>query len=310
MARPPRLEFPGAFYHIIVRGNQRQDIFIESQDRIEYLKRLKRYKKECGFILYAYVLMANHIHLLIETRDTPISKIMQLINLTYTQYFNKKYNKIGHLFQGRYKSFLCDRDEYLLSLVRYIHLNPVRANLVKGPGEFRWSSHKDYLTEAKGLVDTHRILRVFSEKGLQAWRGYSDFMDDAVGKKMNEDFYRVIGQQVLGSDKFLEQVESKVGKMDQPIRKPSLQQILSVVKDVTGIAEDELFSRRRNKQVIFARGVLVGVWREFKYRLADLQSILRRDLSVLSRLSRISDDDKCRQTIGRVCEALNAGLQA
>ena len=310
MARPPRLEFPGAFYHIIVRGNQRQDVFIESQDRIEYLKRLKRYKKECGFILYAYVLMANHIHLLIETRDTPISKIMQLINLTYTQYFNKKYNKVGHLFQGRYKSFLCDRDEYLLSLVRYIHLNPVRANLVKGPGEFRWSSHKDYLNEAKGLVDTHRILRVFSEKGLQAWRGYSDFMDDAVGKKMNEDFYRVIGQQVLGSDKFLEQVESKVGKMDQPIRKPSLQQILSVVKDVTGIAEDELFSRRRNKQVIFARGVLVGVWREFKYRLADLQAILRRDLSVLSRLSRISDDNECRQTIGRVCEVLNAGLQA
>jgi REP element-mobilizing transposase RayT len=310
MARPPRLEFPGAFYHIIVRGNQRQEVFIESQDKIEYLKRLKRYKKECGFILYAYVLMANHIHLLIETRDTPISKIMQLINLTYTQYFNKKYNKVGHLFQGRYKSFLCDRDEYLLSLVRYIHLNPVRANLVKGPGEFRWSSHKDYLTEAKGLVDTHRVLRVFSEKGLQAWRGYGDFMDDAVGKKVNEDFYRVIGQQVLGSDKFLEQVESKVGKMDQPIRKPSLQQILRVVKDVTGIAEDELFSRRRNKQVIFARGVLVGVWREFKYRLADLQSILRRDLSVLSRLSRISDDDKCRQTIGRVCEALNAGLQA
>jgi REP element-mobilizing transposase RayT len=310
MARPPRLEFPGAFYHIIVRGNQKQDIFVESQDRREYLKRLKRYKNERGFILYAYVLMTNHIHLLIETINTPISKIMQLINLTYTQYFNKKYGKVGHLFQGRYKSFLCDRDEYLLSLVRYIHLNPVRAKLVKGPGDYRWSSHKDYLTQAKGLVDTHRLLRVFSEKGLPARRRYSDFMNEAIGKGRNEDFYRAIGQQVLGSDEFLEQVESKIGRMDRPIRKPSLQQILKVVKEVTGIAEDDIISRKRNKEVMFARGILVGVWREFKYRLADLQSFLKRDLSVLSRLSKISDDSKGRQTIGRVCEALNARMQA
>lgn len=88
-----------------------------------YLELLNRYKKKCGFILYAYVLMNNHVHLLVETPETPISKIMQMLNFTYAQYFNRRYGKVGHLFQGRYKSFLCDRDQYLLSLVRYIHLN-------------------------------------------------------------------------------------------------------------------------------------------------------------------------------------------
>jgi putative transposase len=309
MARPPRIEFPGALYHIIVRGNQKQDIFHDDQDRIGYLNRLKRYKKERGFLLYAYVLMANHIHLLIETLNTPISKIMQLINLTYTQYFNKKYDKVGHLFQGRYKSFLCDRDEYLLSLVRYIHLNPVRAKLAKRPEEFRWSSHHDYLTEAKDLVDTDRILGIFSEGVLRDRRRYEDFINEAIGEDWNEDFYRAIDQQILGGDKFLQQVETKMRRVDRPLRKPSLQQILRMVKEVTGIIEDDILSRGRNKEAVFARGVLVGVWRELGYRLVDLQPILKRDLSVLSRLSRISDDSKGQQLIGRVCEAINARMQ-
>jgi hypothetical protein len=254
--------------------------------------------------------MTNHVHLLIETLNTPISKIMQLINLTYTQYFNKKYGQVGHLFQGRYKSFLCDRDEYLLSLVRYIHLNPVRTKLVREPEEFRWSSHKDYLTETKGLVDTDRVLRTFSERVLQARRRYKDFIHDAIGEGKNEDFYRGIAQQIIGSDKFLEQVENNISRMDPPLRRPSLQQILKVVREVTGIAEDDILSRRRDKEVMFARGVLVGVWRELGYRLVDLQPVLKRDLSVLSRLSRISDDSEGRQTIGRACESLNTCMQA
>ena len=145
MARKPRIQYSGAFYHIIVRGNQRQNIFLEDADRLEYLERLKRYKKKCGFVLYAFVLMSNHVHLLLETPKDPIARIMQMLNFTYTQYFNKKYNKVGHLFQGRYKSYLCDKDNYLLGLVRYIHKNPVRAGLVENPDEYSWSSQGDYI---------------------------------------------------------------------------------------------------------------------------------------------------------------------
>jgi REP element-mobilizing transposase RayT len=151
MARRPRIQFEGAFYHIIVRGNQRQDIFDDEGDRRRYLERLRVYKDKCGFLLYAYVLMSNHVHLLIETPADPISRIMQMINFTYTQYFNRKYGKVGYLFQGRYKFFLCDKDGYLLSLVRYIHHNPVRAGLAKDSSDRTDAPARSSLSKMKLL---------------------------------------------------------------------------------------------------------------------------------------------------------------
>ncbi len=121
MARKPRIEYEGAFYHVITRGNQRQKIFREDEDYNKYLEILSRYKSQYKYRLYAYVLMNNHVHLLIEIRDNPLSKIQQGINQSYTIYFNKKYNTVGHLFQGRYKAILCDKEAYLLSLIKYIH---------------------------------------------------------------------------------------------------------------------------------------------------------------------------------------------
>jgi len=310
MARPLRIAFPGAFYHVIVRGNQRQDIFFDNQDREAYLERVKRYKIELEFILYAYVLMVNHVHLLIETPSMSISKIMQRINLTYTQYFNKKYGKVGHLFQGRYKAFLCDRDEYLLSLIRYIHLNPVRGNFVKEPHDYPWSSHRDYLAGNEDLVDTKRALRFFSERILEARKHYEDFVDEALGQGKNESLYQGQQQQILGSDEFTKEVEKKIVGLDRPIRKPSLQEILAAVKEVTGISMEEIASRVRNKQVVLAREVLVGVWREYGYKLLDLTPTVKRDLSVLSRLSKGSDRDRVRKTVDKVIKYLDAYMQA
>jgi len=310
MARPLRLTFPGAFYHVLIRGNQRQDIFFDSQDRQEYLERVKRYKDEIEFILYAYVLMVNHVHLLIETPSISISKIMQRINLTYTQYFNKKYGKIGHLFQGRYKAFLCDRDEYLLSLIRYIHLNPVRANLVKEPRDYPWSSHRDYLAGKEDLVDTKRALRFFSERVSQARRQYEDFVNEALGEGKNKSLYQGLRQQILGGDEFIKEVEKKTATPDRPIRKPSLQEILKAVKEVTGISVDEIASRGRNKEAVLAREVLVGVWREYGHKLVDLQPTINRDLSVLSRFSKESERGHVRKTVQKVVRDLDACLQA
>lgn len=136
MARKPRIEFPGGLYHIITRGNRRERVFLDDTDYKRYLDLLSRYHKRYNFLLYAYVLMLNHTHLLIEQNETPISKITQGINQSYTQYFSKRYQKVGHLFQGRYKALLCDKDGYLLAIIRYIHLNPVRARIVKMPGDY------------------------------------------------------------------------------------------------------------------------------------------------------------------------------
>ena len=310
MARPLRITFPGAFYHVLVRGNQRQDVFFDNQDRQEYLERVKWYKGQLEFILYAYVLMANHVHLLIETPSISISKIMQRINLTYTQYFNKKYGKVGHLFQGRYKAFLCDRDEYLLSLIRYIHLNPVRANLVKEPRDYPWSSHRDYLAGKEDLVDTKRALLFFSERVLQARRQYEDFVNDALGEGKNKSLYQGLRQQILGGDEFIKEVDRRIVGPDRPIKKPSLQEILKAVEEATGISKDQIASRGRDKELVSARKVLVGVWREYGHKLLDLEPIIKRDLSVLSRLSKESQRGHVRKTLEKIVKNLDACLQA
>lgn len=309
MARPPRIEFPGAFYHIIVRGNQRQDIFLDDQDRSEYLTRIQRYRKERGFILYAYVLMTNHVHLLIETPLTPISRIMQLISLTYTQYFNRKYNKVGHLFQGRYKSLLCDRDEYLLSLVRYIHLNPVRADVVKGPGEYGWSSHNDYLRGKSDIVQPDRVLRLFSERVSRARKLYEEFVNEAIGTGRDEELYSAVGQQIVGDDTFVETVEKKVDGHGGSYRRPPLVKILRAVEETTGVSGDKMISLSRGKEAVFARSLLAVAAREYGYRLADLQTVLKRDYSVLSKLSRAAVEEGKRERMKETLKILNAHLQ-
>lgn len=126
MARKPRVEFAAAVYHVIVRGNRREVIFHDDADYKAYLERLERYRARDRGTVYAYVLMANHVHLLLETGAIPLSRTMQSLQFTYSQYYNRRYGKTGHVFQGRYKAILCDREVYLLELVRYLHLNPAR----------------------------------------------------------------------------------------------------------------------------------------------------------------------------------------
>jgi putative transposase len=309
MARKPRIQFEGAFYHIIVRGNQRQDIFLDEIDRRRYLERLKSYRIKCGFILYAYVLMTNHVHLLIETPDEPISRIMQMINFTYTQYFNKRYAKVGHLFQGRYKSYLCDKDSYLLSLVRYIHNNPVRAGLVGDAGAYAWSSNGDYLVSTKGLVDTDRVLRLFSDRPVIARRKYAEFMNASEpGKRFLP--YAAYEQQIVGDEQFIEEVEKRVERVERRAKKIPIKDLVLAIEKETGIGLLEMASRRRGERLRTARGILVSLAREIGYNTMDLQGILKRDISVLSRLASIGEICAERKTLKRVRERLNAQPQA
>jgi len=307
MPRQARLDAPGTLHHVIIRGIEQGKIVDNREDRQNFVSRMGKVASDTGTAIYAWALMPNH--LLIETPNVTLSKIMQRINLTYTQYFNRKYDKVGHLFQGRYKSFLCDRDGYLLSLVRYIHLNPVRAKVVKEPQEYQWSSHNDYLAGTRGFVDTTGVLRLFSERISQARRRYRDFVNEALREGRDESFYRAVGQQILGDDEFIQEVEKRTESLGKPLRRPSLQEILKAVKEVTGIAEEEMVSRGRSRELMSARGILVGVWRAFGYRLVDLQPSLRRDVSVLSRWSRISEHLDGRKAMEQVLKIINARLQ-
>lgn len=159
MPTGPRLLLKNACYHIITKGNQSQQVFQDEQDYKVYLARLKKYKSRYGFLLYGFCLMPNHVHIIGEPKIMKnLSKFMHGLNRSYTAYFNRKYNKTGHLWQGRFKSKVVVKDDYLIDCLHYIELNPVRANMVRSVFDYLWSSYKernfpeDILNNAK-IVD-------------------------------------------------------------------------------------------------------------------------------------------------------------
>jgi putative transposase len=173
VARKHRIWYPGASYHIMCRGNHRHDIYRDDEDREYYLTTLRYVQKLFPYRLHSYCLMTNHVHLQMETADHQISQIMKRINMLYSIYFNKKYNFIGHLFQGRYRAELIETDAYQLEISKYIHLNPVRANMVDTPIDYPWSSYF-YYTEGSfnSLVTTEKILQYFSQPRTDRYRKY------------------------------------------------------------------------------------------------------------------------------------------
>jgi REP element-mobilizing transposase RayT len=192
MVRKPRIHFPGALYHVITRGNRRQGIFLDEKDLQRFLAYLSDCKKRFTFRLYAYALLKNHLHLLIEVEKTPLRRIMQTLLFAYASYFNKRHGEVGHLFQGRHKAILCDKDAYLLELVRYIHLNPVRAHMVKEPEGYEWTGHLGYLGRGTpALIDEGFVLDQFSRNRSLARRKYRQFVWEGISSGHDERYYRV-----------------------------------------------------------------------------------------------------------------------
>ena len=287
MARRPRIEFEGAFYHVITRGNQRQRVFKTEKDYAKYLEILADYKDRYEYFLYAYVLMNNHVHLLMETQVAPLSKILQGINQRYTLYFNRKYRTVGHLFQGRYKAILCDKDEYLLSIIKYIHLNPVRAEVAKSPEEYRWSSHHIYTGNAdeKGIVDTEEVLRIFSENIIRARSQYKDYMgEDSVVRK--EHIYGTIDQRVLGDERFAERVmkRSKV-KLTQRrrLKEYSLAEIAEGVEKAYRINIKEMREKGKAEGVSLGRKLFSMVAFEYGYKGREIAEYIQKDPAIVTR---------------------------
>jgi putative transposase len=286
MARKPRIEFEGAFYHVITRGNQRQKIFRDEEDFGKYLELLSRYKALYKYRLYAYVLMTNHVHLLVETGQAPLSKILQGINQSYTGRFNRKYRTVGHLFQGRYKAILCDRDSYLLSLVKYIHLNPVRARMVRTPEEYRWSSHRSYIKPGvKGMVDEDQVLRMFSENKGAARRLYGAYVGDGIAIK-KEDIYTTIDKRILGDEKFADTVMDKCEAEIKPGRREreySLGAIFRAVGVMYGITASQMRRKGKDRKVSRGRKLFSIVAHDFGYKGREIAEYMHKDPALVTR---------------------------
>ncbi|MFC1787915.1 transposase [Patescibacteria group bacterium] len=178
MARPLRVEYPNALYHVISRGNGYQNIFKDEKDHWKFLDWLKDAVELHNIIIHAYCLMDNHYHLLIETPDSNLSKAMRDINGNYTQWFNARHKTVGHLFQGRYKAFVIEKDLYLLEVARYIILNPVRAKITEHPRQFKWSSYifTAENTKTPEWLHTDWILKFFSNDKKEAQKQYRTFV--------------------------------------------------------------------------------------------------------------------------------------
>ncbi|WP_409252212.1 transposase [Bacillus sp. SCS-153A] len=173
MPRQPRKWIPNATYHFMMRGNRKSIIFHEPTDFQNYLNLLDRSSKSHPFRLHSFCLMNNHIHLLLETMKDPPTQLFRQINTCYAMYYNKKYDSVGHLFQGRFKAKHVDTTSYLLGVSKYIHLNPVEANLVKQPELYPWSSYSAYYHQHRvPLVHTEKILSFFPESSPSRYNEY------------------------------------------------------------------------------------------------------------------------------------------
>ncbi|MFC1787739.1 transposase [Patescibacteria group bacterium] len=178
MARPLRVEYPGALYHVISRGNGYQNIFKDDKDHWGFLDWLKDAVELHNVIIHAYCLMHNHYHLLVETPDANLSKAMRDINGNYTQWFNTRHKTVGHLFQGRYKAFVIEKDVYLLQVARYIVLNPVRAKITEHPRQYKWSSYKftGEIKKSPEWLHPDWILQFFNKDKKEAQKQYRKFI--------------------------------------------------------------------------------------------------------------------------------------
>jgi len=288
MPRQARIDAPGALHHIIMRGNERRDIFQDDHDRDSFLERLSSLLIETETPCFAWCLMPNHTHLLLRTGFVPLAIIMRRLLTGYAQQFNRRHGRYGHLFQNRYKSILCEEDPYLLTLVQYIHLNPVRAKLIKDVNKlktYRYTGHSclngnhDYPWQ-----DKQYVLQMFSKNRNHALRKYNVFVSDGIdlGKRpelTGGGLIRSMGgwaevkasrakgdsvkgdERILGSSEFVEQVlksaDEQMNKSAEYKKKGlTIKKLISRTADYLQIAEEDLKTNSKAAEIVTARSLV------------------------------------------------------
>ena len=284
MARKPRIHYPGALYHVILRGNARQDVFFDDKDRYRFYLFMQEGIERFGHRVLAFCLMTNHIHLAVQVGEVTLSRIMQNLTFRYTRWINWRLKRSGHLFQGRYKSVLVDADSYLLELGAYIHLNPVRASMVTTPEAYPWSSHRAYLgNELIPWLNTDYILSQFSPTLSKARRQFVEFVAERTKDGHQEEFYGKgsMDSRVMGEDQFVEKVLKKTESI--PVRKPGIDEVLQVVMKIYDLQEDKIADPGQKRLQSEARSMAAWAVQELTDEpLTKLADRLGRDPSSLS----------------------------
>jgi putative transposase len=278
MARPLRIEYPGALYHVTSRGNARQKIFWTDKDRRYFIELLTHLIERFRWVCYAYCLMDNHYHLVIETREANLSKGMRQLNGIYTQKYNWKHHKTGHVFQGRYKAIIVDRDAYLLELCRYVVLNPVRAHAVEKIEDWKWSSYRTMasLDDTPAFLAADELLALFSKNKKRARELYRRFVAEGITgvspwKELKSQIY-------LGGKYFVEKTKQLLGK-DTSNREIPRTQREAEKPDLDQLFADATSRAARNKRIYIAHVV-------YRYTLQQIGAHVGLHYTTVSRIIR------------------------
>ena len=282
MARKSRLHVPGGLYHVILRGNARQEIFFSAEDRTRFYELIEEGVTRFGYRVHAFCLMTNHLHLALQAGEQPLSAGMQNLAFRYTRHINARRKRAGHLFEGRFKAFLVDRDRYGLALVRYIHLNPVRARMVKQPSAYAYSSHRAYLgKETLPWLTTDWVLGQFAPRVNLARSRYVRFIDAGKAEGHNETFYGGHADaRVIGEEDFVKTILKS-----RPVhrRAPSMAKILAHVCRNYRLQQTVLLAPGRARLPADARAIVS--WLALKTKAATLTALAQqfgRDISTVS----------------------------
>lgn len=271
MPRRPRLHLPGAFYHITLRGNHRQDIFFAPTDRDLLDTIVADSVPRFGARLHAYCWMTNHVHLLLQVGDTPLGRIVLRIASRYARTLQARFRTTGHLFERRYHAVLIDADTYLLELLRYIHLNPVRAGMVNSPTDYPWSSHHAYLgTQIAKYVTTDWALSLFHSDLALARQAYQRFIDGMPSPSSPLEHCNPHDRRILGSDDFAARLLNTAW---QPRTRRTLDQLLEEACQQWSVSQETLRSPSRHRQLTYIRAWIAH--QAITQRIATLSHVAR-----------------------------------
>jgi REP element-mobilizing transposase RayT/predicted DNA-binding protein YlxM (UPF0122 family) len=292
MARQLRIEYKGAFYHIISRGERRENIFNDNNDKLKFLEKIGEAVDKFNLKIHCYTLMDNHFHLLLETPEGNLSKAMHYLNTSYSNWFKSKHQIIGSIFQGRYKSILVEKEAYLLTLSAYIHLNPVRAKIVIKPEEYRWSSFNNYLKIDKSIhwISLSDILKMFSSKQ----GAYKTFVYNCMIKGneiRKEDIrgkYTILGGKEF-RDKIMKKLKSGIKKSDlrekpdlKCLNRLNIEDIKKITLRTFQVREKELLIKKRDN--IYRKIYLYGLKKYTNLSLREIGDLSGMDYAAVSQM--------------------------
>lgn len=288
MGRPKRIQYAGACYLVILQGNNRQGLFLSNQDRRQFLSLLRKYKECSGLKVYAYSLLGNLVHLLIETAEPNLSAVMQGFNTSYTKYFNAAHNAVGHVLQGRYRAYLVDKETHLAEMTRYVHLACMRDTLQDKPWRYQWSSCAAYVEAAhkEPLVESLVVLRKFGNSRLQQSVGYLRSIKDRM-KTAGDQILPVMGGVAIGGEAFLKTLSAHRDALSLPRAVPveAARRIISEVAARHGLSEEKILGRMQWREVsVVRREAIHRVWKETRMGVSELARLFQRTPSAISQL--------------------------